>query len=318
MSRVRFAGAVTIAIGLLVSGVLLGRTPESPVPVAHVGHEATSSKVTLLQVFSPSMGKMITNQVIRAKPGSPTLVLLNGKGGGIEGDSWQNFTSYQRFFADKNVNVVSPLGGAYSMSTDWRSPDPVRGVNKWQTYLIHELPTAINKVLKANGRNAIAGLSLTGGTALDVAAHGGSLYRAAASYSGCPNISNPVAAAGLAASVLSGGANPLNMFTPSDWVNHDVAANPERLRGKAIYLGSATGAPGVVDNAGPHTAALLLGPAQVEAFTDWCTRKTSAALDQAGVAHFHARFPGGAHTWALFYAELRDSWFRVLGPALRA
>ncbi|MFW0788547.1 alpha/beta hydrolase [Gordonia sp. CPCC 205333] len=312
----RFVGVLTILFGLLMSAALFGRTVDVSVPLAHTEHEAATPKATLLQVYSQSMGKVITNQVLRARPGSPTLVLLNGKGGGVEGDSWRNFTSYQRFFADKNVNVVSPVGGAYSMSTDWRSPDPMRGMNKWQTYLIRELPAAAHKYLKANGRNAIAGLSLTGGSALDAAAHGGSVYRAAASFSGCPNISNPVAAAGLMASVLSGGANPLNMYTPADWVDHDVAANPNRLRGKAIYLGSATGAPGVVDRAGLMTGTLLLGPAQVEAFTDWCTRKTSAAFDQAGIGHYHARFIGGAHTWSLFYAELRDSWFRVLGPAL--
>lgn len=310
-------------VGLFVSVIstlvltLIGVAPASATPVVRIVKEVAGPAVSIIDVYSPAMGKVISNQVLRARPGAPTLVLLNGKGGGLEGDTWQNFTPYEQYFASKNVNVVSPVGGAYSMSTDWRYPDAIRGFNRWQTYLIHELPAALNAHLKANGRNAIAGLSLTGGPALDVAAHGGGVYRAAASFSGCPNVSNPTSAIGLSATLLSGGANPLNMYTPSDWVDHDVSVNPNRLRGKAIYLGSATGIPGAVDGAGLWTGALTLGPAQVEAFSDWCTQQTADAFNRAGVGHVRTRLPAGAHTWALFFAELRDSW-RVIGPAIGA
>ena len=44
----------------------------------------------------------------------------------------------------KHVNVVMPVGGKFSMYTDWNADDPVLGRNKWQTYLTKELPAAVN------------------------------------------------------------------------------------------------------------------------------------------------------------------------------
>ncbi len=54
--------------------------------------------------------------------------------------SWYNNTDVTNFFADKHVNVVLPVGGKYSMYTDWDADDPVLGRNKWQTFLTRELP----------------------------------------------------------------------------------------------------------------------------------------------------------------------------------
>jgi diacylglycerol O-acyltransferase / trehalose O-mycolyltransferase len=63
------------------------------------------------------------------KSGSPTFYLLPGIDGGDNLDpgasfapgtkSWFGMTDIQGFFADKNVNVVSPLGGQFSWYTDW-------------------------------------------------------------------------------------------------------------------------------------------------------------------------------------------------------
>lgn len=50
---------------------------------------------------------------------APTFYLLTGIGGGSDGISWFNNTGVRDFFADKHVNVVMPIGGQYSMYTDW-------------------------------------------------------------------------------------------------------------------------------------------------------------------------------------------------------
>ncbi|GAA3184792.1 hypothetical protein GCM10020255_080840 [Rhodococcus baikonurensis] len=65
----------------------------------------------------------------------PTLYLLNGAGGGEDSATWEGRTDVLDFFADKNVNVVTPLEGAFSYYTDWQKDDPVLGRNKWQTFL---------------------------------------------------------------------------------------------------------------------------------------------------------------------------------------
>jgi diacylglycerol O-acyltransferase/trehalose O-mycolyltransferase len=50
-----------------------------------------------------------------------------------------------------------------------------------------ELPPLINAQYKAIGRNAVGGLSSTGGTAIDYAIQAPGLYRAVGSYSGFPS-----------------------------------------------------------------------------------------------------------------------------------
>ena len=50
-------------------------------------------------------------------------------------------TDIQGFFADKNVNVVSPLGGTFSWFTDWVGD----GSKQYQTYMTKELPPLINR-----------------------------------------------------------------------------------------------------------------------------------------------------------------------------
>ncbi len=104
-----------------------------------------------------------------------------------------------------------------------------------------------------NGRNAVGGLSSTGGTAVDYAIQAPGLYQAVGSYSG---LLTPAAqsAAGLdhpdgrrcqrrCDGVLAGG--PL-------WVAHDPSLNVAKLAGVAVYVAaSASGNVGEVDKLPP-------------------------------------------------------------------
>src|SRR5690606_6289294 len=106
--------------------------------------------------------------------------------GNEDGVGWINDSQVTNFFADKDVTVVLPIGGRFSFYTDWNAPDPLLGTYRWQTYLTRELPAAIDGEFGGTGRNAVAGLSMSGGPALDLAIQAPGLYRAAASFSGCP------------------------------------------------------------------------------------------------------------------------------------
>ncbi len=236
-------GASVASIAAVVSAA-----PTAAADTARVVSDVQDGPVRKIGVYSPSMRTVVYNQVIRGGGGAPTLFLLNGKGGGgpVWRDSWIDKTSYVSFFAGKGVNVVSPIVGKQAYLTDWDHPDPGIGVNKWETYLARELPGATNAHLGANGRNAIAGLSASGGPALDIGGRGP--FVAAASYSGCPNISHPVVLPAMAATIATGPAVPTNMYDSlAKWAAHDPAASPWRLRGKAVYIGSATGVPGSYD-----------------------------------------------------------------------
>jgi diacylglycerol O-acyltransferase/trehalose O-mycolyltransferase len=132
-----FKGFV-VSIGALTASAL----PSIPHAVADPPNASTSggAHITDLQhandrwdkvsVYSPAMDKVVVNDVLKApRSGAPTFYLLPGIDGGDNPDpgadfapgtkSWFGFTDVQGFFAKKNVNVVSPLGGAFSWYTDW-------------------------------------------------------------------------------------------------------------------------------------------------------------------------------------------------------
>ena len=111
-------------------------------------------------------------------------------------------TDIQGFFGNKNVNVVSPLGGQFSWYTNWVND----GSKQYQTYMTQELPPLINKQYNANGRNAVGGLSSTGGTAVDYAIQAPGLYRAVGSYSGFLTPSDPQGAQQVSMTLIGGAA----------------------------------------------------------------------------------------------------------------
>ncbi|MFJ7619302.1 alpha/beta hydrolase, partial [Rhodococcus erythropolis] len=154
--------------------------------------EEINARQLTMYVYSAAMDKVIPLEVIRPADTSaprPTLYLLNGAGGGEDTATWQTRTDVVDFFGDKNVNVVNPIGGAYSYYTDWEKPDPVLGLNKWTTFLTQELPPIVDATLGTTGVNAVAGLSMAGTSVLSLAEAAPTVYRAVGAFSGCAETS---------------------------------------------------------------------------------------------------------------------------------
>ena len=85
---------------------------EEASPVAHlVGKRWIGKQLLEVKVYSPSMKRVITNQVMtpRGMKRAPVFYLLSGMYGG-DGDQWAHPASGARgFFKDKDVYVVNPL-----------------------------------------------------------------------------------------------------------------------------------------------------------------------------------------------------------------
>lgn len=282
------------------------------------------SQTVRIDVYSPSMGRWISNDVITPVGGgpAPTFYLLTGIGGGTDGISWFNNTSIREFFDDKHVNVVMPVGGEYSMYTDWLRADPVLGRNQWQTYLTRELPAAIDSRLGTTGVAAIGGVSMAGSSVLDLAIQSPGTFRAVGSYSGCAQTSGIIGQAMVRSMVeLRGGGNAANMWggiTDPLWRAHDPMVNAERLRGTTLFVSSGNGIPGPIDD---HNPALVIpqtiGGSVVEMVTRVCTAAFQSRLASLGIpATFHY-LPQGTHSWGLFEKELRESW-PLIGGAIGA
>lgn len=324
--RTRSAAVVTaVAVAsMLITGTsaqaLPGNSGSADAAAGAVGIHQVSATRAVLNVFSPSMNRVISNEVLHSPDDgpAPTLVLLNGALGNEDGVGWLNNSGVEKFFLDKKVTVVAPIGGRFSFYTDWQTTDPVLGSNMWQTYLTRELPAAVDAAYGSTGRRGVAGLSMSGGPALDLAIQAPDVFDAAASFSGCPAPSNPLATAGISAMIAGGLNNPFNMWGlpgSQGWRDHDPSLNVERLRGTAVYVSSSRGLPGPVDRI-PEGAIPPFGGMAVEAMVNYCTSIFVDALRRADVPATVSMRDEGAHTWPLFEDQLREAWFTTLAPAL--
>lgn len=292
--------------------------------VAHVDRiENVTDRDVVMHVYSAAMDRVVRLDVIRPADTSsprPVLYLLNGAGGGEDAATWQQQTDVREFFADKDVNVVIPVGGAYSYYTDWQQDDPVLGRQRWTTFLTEELPPALDEALGTSGRNAIAGMSMSGGSALALAAEAPDLYRAVAAYSGCAQTSSEPGQNYVELVVHLGGGDVENMWGPvggPEWAERDVTLHAEKLRGKALYISSGGGLPG------PHEFSAAPDPVDyavlgtIEAAVSQCNERLRTTLDGLGIEATYDLRPDGTHSWGYWQDALHDSW-PVMAEAIGA
>lgn len=314
---------VGLAAALLVAPTTIASAQPPPPAVSSLDHiDKISDQRWDVFVYSASMDRVVQLQVLRpadTTSARPTLYMLNGAGGGEDGANWLKQTDMAQFFADKNVNVVIPVGGYLSYYTDWERDDPALGRNKWQTFLTRELPPVLDGALGANGTNAIGGLSMSAGSVLDLAIQAPGLYRGVASYSGCAQTSDPAARNFIRMLIgIRGKGNTDNMWGPDGdprWVEHDPYVNAEKLRGLELFVSNATGLPGPYEvpsavrpvGSPPLPDQILLGGA-IEALANGCAERLQERLSALDIpAVFDVGHPG-THSWLYWQDALRASW----------
>ncbi|MGC5258634.1 alpha/beta hydrolase [Gordonia sp. DT218] len=326
---------VGIAVCIAIVGALTGAPSAGavPAPVPDVSTPAASGArlvaVTMssparatVTVYSAAMGRPINLSVLLPRDQGtprPTLYLLDGIDGGVYTNytesGWTRQTDVARFMADKDVNVVLPIGGTGSYYTDWTSRDPVLGLNRWETFLTKELPPLIDSRFRGNGVNAIGGLSMGALGAMSLAVRNPELYSGVAAFSGCLDQGSTELRQATAATVATRGGNPDNMWGPpgdSDWAAHDPAARVSALKGKPIYVAVGNGLPdpslGLAGIASPVGGIL-------ESVALRCTMSFREKADRAGVRATYD-FRAGLHSWGYWDQDLHRAW-PTLAKALR-
>ncbi|MEU7764254.1 alpha/beta hydrolase family protein [Nocardia sp. NPDC049190] len=270
-------------------------------------------------VHSAAMDRPITLWMSHPGAGAPALYLLNAVDGGEDGGPWMRRTDVAEFFADKPVNVIVPMGGRASYYTDWLHDDPVLGRNRWTTFLTKELPPLLESRFGMNGRNAVAGTSMSATSALNLAIGSPGMYRAVGAYSGCPRISDPVSQAYVSSQLAVFGANANNMWGgPEDpaWAEHDPMVQAERLRGVALYISSGSGVAGeheTLDDTGIDGNPIrlldrILVGGLMETVVNGCARPLVGRLESLGIpvtANFRS---AGTHAWSYWQDDVHQSW----------
>ncbi|MEU6565076.1 alpha/beta hydrolase [Nocardia nova] len=275
-----------------------------------------------LRVHSAAMDRDIEVKVLRAPDGSapaPVLYLLNGASGGSESSSWPAQTDVVDFFHDKQVTVVTPMGGNGSYFADWRADDPVLGRQKWASFLTTELPPIIDSAFHGSGANAVAGISMAGTSVFQLAMAAPGLYRAVGSYSGCARTSDPLGQAFVDSVVLRWHGDPLNLWgAPNDplWAANDPYLHADRLRGLAIYVSTGNGIPGPLDTPdGPgihgdehKLVEQLFYGGILEAATHNCAVALRDRLAQLRIPATIDLRPSGTHSWGYWQEDMHRSW----------
>ena len=286
------------------------------------GTPTAGAAVEVLNVPSPSMSRDIT---VQFQGGGPKAVyLLDGLRARDDRSGWDIETGAFSWFDGSGLSVVAPVGGMSSFYTDWYRPAVGNGTTqtyKWETFLTSELPAwlAANKGVSASG-NAVVGLSMSGSSALILAAYHPGQFIYAGALSGFLNLSKglwPVLV-GLAMSD-AGGFNALDMWGPyggAAWQRNDPMLQIGRLvsNGTRIWVYSGNGNPTDLD-AGLGNAQI---PAQfLEGLTIRTNKEFQAAYSGAGGSNGVFNFPpNGTHSWGYWGGQLqamKPDIQRVLG-----
>ncbi|WP_280363074.1 alpha/beta hydrolase [Nocardia wallacei] len=312
-----------LAGALAAAGVAGGTATAAPETPGVVSVADVNDRQETVLVFSAAMNRPIPVQVVRAADRSrPTLYLLNGSGGGPNESGWDVQTDAFDFLRDKNVNVVTPFGGSNSYYTDWIRDDAVLGHNRWQTFLNDELPPIIEDYLSADGNRALAGVSMSGTSVLNLAIAKPGFWKSVASYSGCAQTSDPVGHEFVRLTVENwgGGQSVENMWGPAGgplWRANDPLLNADRLRGTAVYLSAGSGIPAsphdtpgdrrVREGRIPLPVQIAFG-GPIEAAIHYCTVNLTNRLNELDIPVTFDDRPVGTHSWGYWEDDLRVSW----------
>lgn len=325
LARLRSWIAMVFAGVLALTGVqFAGAATAAPSGSRIVSIKEIGPQNQIFTVYSAAMKREIPLDVLRPRNrgAAPTLYLLNGLSGGEGEGNWEDKTQYKKFFADKQVNVVTPLKGLGSYYTNWVKYDArAGGNNKWETFLADELPPLLDRALGATGKTGLTGVSMSATSVLSLAVRRPGQFPVVASFSGCAQTSDPIGQEFIAQVVVGRvGAKMENMWGPLDgplWRAHDPVVNAAKLRGTSLYLSAMSGLPGQDENPmNPknldpgYLDRVVLGGG-IEAATFLCTVNLSNRLDQLNIPATTVLRPNGTHSWGYFERELHASWPQV-------
>lgn len=278
---------------------------------------------------SPAMGGLEIPLVVIGPKGKklgetaglPTLYMLNGADGGEGRANWISQSDIVDYYGKNlNANIVIPMSGAFSYYTDWVNKYSRAGYKPmWETFLTKELPQTIEKELKANGKRAIAGMSMSATSSLNLAAHNPGFYDSVGSFSGCASTTKDLAPVFIGITLARGGTNVNEMWggshTPAA-LHNDALINAKNLVGQPnLYVSNASGLVGKHDVLSSERVRGDLSAATtvaveggvIEAATNGCTHDLDVKLRSLGKKDATFNFRNtGTHQWGYWQDDLRD------------
>lgn len=330
------AGAIPLAVALISPAVAqaapgLAQTAPAQAAPLHASPE-TGAKVTKVEwvtsrrvalwVYSPAMNEDIQVQInvgrdwnIDPAKTYPQLLMLDGLRARDDVNGWTLETNIEEFFADKNINVVLPVGGESSFYTNWNEPD--NGHNyQWETFLTEELPPILEKDWRSTNVRGVAGLSMGGTAAMMLAERHPDMFKFVASYSGILNTTSLGMPQALQFAMLDAGQYKSEKMwgLPSNprWAEQDPLLHVDKLRGKSIYISSGNGFAGPYDQVGgiPGISTNVAGMG-LEILSRLTSQNFASALAREGIPANVVYRPSGTHSWPYWQFEVHQSWPQI-------
>ncbi|WP_115685716.1 alpha/beta hydrolase-fold protein [Corynebacterium senegalense] len=241
----------------------------------------------------------------------PEVWALDGLRARDDENGWTIETNIEQFYADKNVNVILPVGGESSFYSDWQRPD--NGKNyKWETFLTKELVPVLKNEFRSNEKRAVVGISMGGTAAMNLAERNPHLFDFVGSFSGyLDTTTTGMPAAIRAAQQDAGGYNTDAMWGPAgsqDWIDHDPKLGIENLAGKTVYVSSGSGrddfgSPDSVAKGAANPAGVgleVISRLSTQTFVDYAARTSVKPITQFR--------PSGVHSWEFWQFEMTQAW----------
>ncbi|MHA2790002.1 alpha/beta hydrolase [Corynebacterium sp. S7] len=316
--------AIAAAVSLMVVGAgsanAANRDWERPDATGTCEWDPVNFWVQRCDVWSEATGGVITVQIQPAKNGGNAgLYLLDGLRATNNTNAWLHDVNAAETYVNDNITLVMPIGGAGSFYADWDAPatyDPNNPVNyQWETFLTSELPVYLQDNFGVDPtNNSIAGLSMGGTAALNLAAKHPGQFKQALSYSGYLTTTLPGAQTILRFALLDAGGFNLNamygsLISPRRFEN-DPFLNMAGLRGKDVYVSAGTGIASEADaNIAPEHKA---SGSALEMLANASTRLWALKAHAEGIGPTENYPPFGMHNWNQFGYQLEQTRPRVL------
>ena len=290
----------------------------------NAGHNVRFATAT-----SPAMGGLEIPLVVIGPEGKkldetaglPTLYMLNGADGGEGRANWINQSDIVEYYGKNlNANVVIPMSGAFSYYTDWVNKYSKVGYKPmWETFLTKELPQTIEEALKANGKRAIAGMSMSATSSLNLAAHNPGFYDSVGSFSGCASTTQGLAPTFIDITLSRGNTSIDEMWGGANSETaryNDALLNADKLVNQPnLYVSNASGLVGEHDVLGseringnvPNALTIAVEGGVIEAATNGCTHDLDVKLRSLGKKDATFNFRNtGTHQWGYWQDDLHD------------
>ncbi|HIW92099.1 MAG TPA: trehalose corynomycolyl transferase [Candidatus Corynebacterium avicola] len=227
--------------------------------------------------------------------------------------AWSYATDAVRYYADKNVNLILPVGGGGSFFTDWQQADGGKNF-QWETFLTKELPPILEQGWRTNDRRAVNGLSMGATGATILAGRNAEMFDFVASFSGYLDTTSPGMPYAFGQIAGQAGFDATKMWGPyysADWFAHDPKLLVRNFKnaGTRVYVAAGNGTAGNwdEDNNIPGSPDNIQGGA-MEAASRVTSQTFVNSAKLAGVDVISKFRPNGTHIWPYWEYEMQQSW----------